>query len=148
MISEAGLDQVVREASAVLVAPGALRIPGYIDVPGLQAVTILYKEDTMNCPQVTSKTRGGTAWYVIQHALESGVYVLESQLVWRLQTTDLGEDVPPHTWLEVADALALAQQTGNSRTARMTAKRRIVAYDPENWLCRLRCRGRAGRASR
>jgi type III secretion system FlhB-like substrate exporter len=134
MISEAELDRVVRSASLVLVSPGILAGAEPL------AIAFRYDEDTMDAPVVSSKTWKSTARYVMRMAIDAGVCVLESRLVWRLQAVEVGEEVPLDLYGSVAEFLALARSTRRCRNGRQTPEGKLQDYEIANWMSRHLCK--------
>ncbi len=71
------------------------------------AVALRYDREKEESPRLIAKGRGSTAAKIIELAREYGIPVHEdSDLVEALAKLELNEEIPPHTYLAVAEILA------------------------------------------
>jgi len=72
-----------------------------------KAVALRYRADKNRAPQVTAKGRGLMAEKIIELARKSGVPVHQDvDLVQILSRLDVNDEIPPETYIIVAEILA------------------------------------------
>ncbi len=79
-----------------------------------KAVALRYREGEDRAPRVTAKGRGPVAQKILELARESGVPVREdADLVEVLSHLDINAEIPPDTYLIVAEILAWVYRMNN-----------------------------------
>ncbi len=99
---------------------GAAGADAVVTNPTHIAVAIKYDADTMKAPEVVAKGRMLIAEEIKRVADENYIYILEDKvLAWDLfNTTDVGQEVPPDMYTEVAELLALVYEIKRKRKKR------------------------------
>ncbi len=99
---------------------GAAGADAVVTNPTHIAVAIKYDADIMKAPEVVAKGRMLIAEEIKRVADENYIYILEDKvLAWDLfNTTDVGQEIPPDMYTEVAELLALVYEIKKKRKKR------------------------------
>ncbi len=87
-----------------------------------KAVAIKYDQSKDSAPKVTAKGDGTIAEHIIELAREAGIPIKENQdLVEILSRLDINQEIPPETYVVVAQILSWVYQINNRAKTESTS---------------------------